>query len=211
MEKIKHSIPWILIISRLLSGCLFTYFSFFTPINPSIALIVGILFQIGFWGDILDGILARKWKVDSSFLRKSDSMADLFFWLGISIYLYKSYPIMTETMFFGFTTIGSIVLLEYIVCLVKFQKTPSAHAIIGKFWGILLFLFYTLVLFGLSPVIFGVIVFCIGIIARLDSLLIYLILKKWTHDIPSSYHAILINKNINFKRNSIFNSTEKVK
>lgn len=169
------------------------------------------LFHVGFWGDILDGILARKWKVDSTLLRKSDSLADTFFWLGIALFLYYTYPTMRFTMGFGFITIGIIVFLEYVLCLFKFQKTPSAHAIAGKFWGILLYLLFSFVLFGYSPTFFGIIVFTLGIFARLDSLLIYIILRKWTHDIPSFYHAILINKNINFNKISLFNSSEKPK
>lgn len=209
MLQLKHTIPWFLIFSRFLSGFVFIYFSIYQSTDSQLLLLISILFQIGFWGDILDGILARKWNVDSTLLRKSDSIADVLFWLGLTFYLIVRFPLMEATLLFGFISIGLIVLIEYLVCLLKFKKTPSAHALISKFWGILLFIFYTIVLSGFSPITFGVIVFCIGIVARLDSLLIYLILNKWTHDIPSCYHATLINKNIHFKKNSLFHSTEK--
>ena len=44
-----------------------------------------------------------------------------------------------------------------------------------------------------------------GILSHIDRILITLILPKWTHDIPSTYHAILIRKGIKFKKNIYFN------
>jgi len=45
----------------------------------------------------------------------------------------------------------------------------------------------------------------LGLVSHIDRILITLILPAWTHDVPSAYHAYLIRKGIDFKRNKLFN------
>jgi len=45
----------------------------------------------------------------------------------------------------------------------------------------------------------------LGFISHIERILITLLLPKWTHDIPSFYHAYLIRKGVGFKRNKLLN------
>jgi len=208
--KLLKSIPWFLLYSRLAIAILFLLVGFFkVEIYTTNYGWFLFLFCFGFIGDIFDGMIARKLKMDTSMLRKLDSIFDTFFWLGSALLLYIGQPELQNAIMFGFCTVFGIDLMEYAVSLIRFGKTPSPHNTLSKFFGLSLSIYFVLAFANVGPAWLAYIVFSFGIVARLDALAIYLILKKWTHDIPSSYHAGLINKGIPFKRNKMFHSERK--
>lgn len=209
MKNILHFVPWFLLYSRLATALFFTLLLLLEINSEVIQTVVLALFCFGFMGDIFDGIIARKLKMDTTKMRRLDSLFDSFFWVSVSILLYQFHPEIRTFMLFGIGGIIVFVLLEYLFCLIRFQKPPSAHNFLSKYFGLLLFVLYVLLFAGFYPIVFGVIVLIVGYIARLDSLLVYIILKKWTHDVPSCFHAKRINRGIEFKRNMLFHSSER--
>ncbi|MCH2225223.1 MAG: CDP-alcohol phosphatidyltransferase family protein [Crocinitomicaceae bacterium] len=165
------------------------------------------LFYFGFIGDVFDGIIARKLNMDTTMIRRLDSLFDSLFWLAATFLLYK-FSTSKDLILYGMGTIIFIILIEYLVCFCRFQKTPSSHNLISKFFGLSLFILYACLFTEIETPTLGIGIIIFGIIARIDSLIIYLILNKWTHDIPSSYHALLINNGKEFKRNKLFHSNE---
>lgn len=93
----------------------------------------------------------------------------------------------------------------YLISIMKFGKETCTHAYLSKMFGVtLLIAFTSLIGFNHAGIpFFTAIVF--GLISHVDRILIALILPKWTHDIPSFYHAYLIRNGIEFKRNKLFN------
>jgi CDP-diacylglycerol--glycerol-3-phosphate 3-phosphatidyltransferase len=55
-----------------------------------------------------------------------------------------------------------------------------------------------------STVLFSL-CFYIGIASRIEILAILLVLKEWTNDVPSIYHALQLRKGKAIKRNTLFN------
>ncbi len=93
----------------------------------------------------------------------------------------------------------------YVISLIKFKKETCTHAFLSKLWGItLLIAFTSLIGFNHTGIPFYSAVI-LGLISHIDVILIILILPKWTHDIPSAYHAYLIRKGIMFKENKYLN------
>ena len=93
----------------------------------------------------------------------------------------------------------------YVISFIKFKKQPCTHSFLSKLWGItLLVAFTSLIGFSHAGIPFAMAII-MGLISQLDIILIILILPKWTHDIPSAYHAYLIRKGIEFKRNEYLN------
>jgi CDP-diacylglycerol--glycerol-3-phosphate 3-phosphatidyltransferase len=45
----------------------------------------------------------------------------------------------------------------------------------------------------------------VGYLSHLDRILITLLIPKWTHDIPSTYHAWLLRQGKTFKKFKLFN------
>ena len=206
MNAFLKSIPWILLYSRLFISLLFAFFGIFQNLYFKNVVLCIVLFSFGFIGDIFDGIIARYLKMDTTKMRMLDSIFDTLFWLSASYLLFLHGGEIQHVLLSGISSVISLVFIEYLVCFLRFSRTPSSHNFISKFFGLFLFTFYFLAFIGMSPIIFGIAVFCLGFIARLDSLLIYLIVKEWTHDVPSSYHAYLIRNGKKFKRNKLFHS-----
>jgi CDP-diacylglycerol--glycerol-3-phosphate 3-phosphatidyltransferase len=93
----------------------------------------------------------------------------------------------------------------YLVSYLRFRKEVATHAIASKVWS--LFLFATLVqvmLTGDSGWIFQV-CFWGGLLTRLEILMILLLLKEWTNDVPSILHAVKLRQGKPIKRNKLFN------
>lgn len=75
----------------------------------------------------------------------------------------------------------------------------------SKLCGLSILVAFTFLIdFNYAGVPFYIAIF-LGLISHIDRILITLILPKWTHDIPSAYHAYLIRKGIPFKRDEYLN------
>ena len=91
------------------------------------------------------------------------------------------------------------------VCYLRFKKEIATHTIGAKFWT--LFVVATLIelmVTGDSGWLF-IITFWLGMLTRLEILLIIQVLPRWTNDVPSIYHAIQLRKGKEIKRNKLFN------
>lgn len=211
MQSNLRYIPWFLLYSRL--GTAF----FFAFVGTRENLYIGneswflFLFCFGFIGDILDGIVARYLKTDTAVMRRLDSLFDILFWLATTFLLFMNYDEIRTVILYGAVSVLSVVLVEYIICFFRFGKNPSAHNWLSKIFGASLFVFYTMIFLGFSPALFGIATFGIGLVARLDALTIYLVVKEWTHDVPSFYHAYLIREGRTFKKNRFFHSEHQIR
>jgi CDP-diacylglycerol--glycerol-3-phosphate 3-phosphatidyltransferase len=47
--------------------------------------------------------------------------------------------------------------------------------------------------------------FYVGMISRLEIIAILFLLRRWTNDVPSVYHAVLLRKGKEIKRHKLFN------
>lgn len=164
-----------------------------------------ILMYLGLFSDIFDGIIARKQNISTEKLRRLDSQVDLIFWLAIALATWIIFPVLIKTNRIGLLAIIIMEVLCYLISLIKFRKETCTHAFLSKMWGITLLISFTcLIGFNHAGIPFKIAV-VLGVISQMDVMAIILILPKWTHDIPSAYHAYLIRKNIPFKKNKLFN------
>ncbi|MBB2144333.1 CDP-alcohol phosphatidyltransferase family protein [Pedobacter sp. LMG 31464] len=198
------SIPYLLILFRFLLAPIIIFLSYVW--REEVTYIVLILMFLGLLSDIFDGIIARKMKIDTEKMRRLDSQTDLIFWLSISVSCYLIYPELIKENLIG---VLAIVLMEavcYGVSLIKFGKETCTHAFVSKMWGLTLLATFTCLLgFAYGGWMMKICII-LGLISQIDVILIILFLPKWTHDIPSFYHAILIRKGIEFKKSKYLNS-----
>ena len=199
----KKYIPISLIVFRLILAPTILLLVYYLRDKSRISVL--ILMYFGLISDILDGIIARRLHVSSSNLRRFDSQTDMIFWLSIGISTWILYPNLIQCNLISISIILILEVLCYIISIIKFRKETCTHAFLSKMWGLTLLLAFTSLL-GFNhagfPFILAII---LGVISHIDRILITLILPSWTHDIPSFYHAYLIRKGLNFKRNSLFN------
>lgn len=197
------NIPVSLIIFRLLLAPIILALAYFKE-NDAKIIIVALMY-LGLISDILDGIIARKQNISTTKLRRMDSQTDMIFWLSIGFATWLLYPkLISENATVIWTIIGMEISC-YVISLIKFKKETCTHAFLSKLWGItLLIAFTSLIGFNHAGIPFKIAII-MGLISHIDRILITLILPKWNHDIPSAYHAYLIRKGINIKRNKYLN------
>jgi len=196
-------IPFLLIYSRILIAFAIAIIAFFPNENTSIWIVS--LMTLGLLTDIFDGIIARKLNVASKKLRVWDSNVDQFFWLvviGVIFYLNLDF---VKQNFYWIVSIFILEFLAYIVSIFKFKKTIATHSILAKIWTLTLLAF--LIDLEINTTSFFPYWICIilGIISRVEIILIILKLKKWTTDVPSILVVNKINKGLKFKKFKLFN------
>lgn len=198
------TVPIALIIFRLLLAPIILLLAYYYGNQSNIMIVV--LMYLGLLSDIFDGIIARKQGLSTEKLRRLDSQVDLVFWLSIGIATWILFPELIKTHRFAIISIIVLEALCYTISFIKFKKETCTHAFLSKLWGISLLIAFTSIIgFGHAGIPFKIAII-LGIISQLDVVLILLILKNWTHDIPSAYHAYLIRNHIPFKKNRFLNS-----
>jgi CDP-diacylglycerol--glycerol-3-phosphate 3-phosphatidyltransferase len=197
-------IPFLLIYSRILIGLLIGLIAIYKINNHAFWIV--FLMSIGLITDIFDGIIARNLNVSSEKLRIWDSNVDQFFWL---ITIFSIFYLNIDFVIENSIWIGTIVLLEiscYLISYWKFKKTIATHSILAKFWTLTLLGFLIdLTLNGTSNIPFIICIF-LGIISRVEIILIIKKLNNWTADVPSIFVVSKINQGISIKKNTLFNS-----
>lgn len=197
------TIPYFLILFRFLLAPIILLLAYF--VGDSSRIVIVVLMYLGLISDILDGIIARKQNISSQKLRRLDSQTDMVFWLSIGFATWFLFPQLISDNLYVIIAILAMEVACYLISLIKFKRETCTHAFLSKLWGItLLIAFTSLIGFNHAGIPFSLAII-MGVVSHIDRILITLILPKWTHDIPSAYHAYLIRKGVPFKRNKLLN------
>jgi len=154
----------------------------------------GICLVIAFLSDVFDGIIARRLGIATATLRRLDSLADTVFYAGA---LYAAWHLHPQALLDHQAALVLLVVLEiarYLFDLRKFGREASYHMWSSKLWGVALFAgFFSLLALGRTG---GAVTAAIwlGIVADLEGLAISVVLKQWTHDVPSLVHAMRLRR-----------------
>ncbi len=196
-------LPITLIYSRVVIGAGILLLAIFHPVHFQSIIIA--LIAIGLLTDIFDGIIARQLKISTTKLRRMDSNVDMVFWISIAI---ASYIINPAFYWRICPQIIILVLLEaacYLFCFIRFKKEVATHAWSAKLWALLLFATLIQIVAGGTPAVIFNICFYVGVLSRLEIIAMLMVIKKWTNDIPTLYHAFKIRKDKPIKRYKLFN------
>lgn len=201
--NIKYLVPKVLIYSRLAIGFIVILLSICNVKHYSVITVV--LFSIGLLTDIFDGIIARQLNVSTQHLRRLDSSVDQIFFVSIALatfiqspnFFYKNY--LQLILLLGFEA------LAYAICFIKFKKEIATHTISSKLWTLILFATLAQIIITNKSTVLFQCCFYLGLITRLEIIVIILTIKKWTSDVPSFYHAILLRQGKEIKRHKLFN------
>jgi phosphatidylglycerophosphate synthase len=143
---------------------------------------------VAFLSDIYDGVLARRFGVATSALRRFDSITDTVFYVAVTWAAWLIYPNAISSNLVGIAVLIWLEVIRYMYDLMKFGREASYHMWSAKLSGITLFAaFLALLGFG-TPVLVPVAI-AVGIIADLEGLAASMILREWTHDVPCVFHA----------------------
>lgn len=192
-----------LIYTRLIIGLVLVFLSYLRVSNYQVIAIV--LFSIGLLTDIFDGIIARKLNVSNQNLRRLDSTIDQIFFVSVLVATFIQCPNFFDQNSLQLLLLVGIEALTYIVCFLKFKKEIATHAIASKIWTLILFSVLIQIMVSCDSKLLFQICFYTGIVTRLEIIGIIVLLRNWTNDVPSIYHAWLLRNGRTIKRNKLFN------
>ena len=199
----KLHIPYYFIAFRFLLIPVIGILGYFY--GDSLRYLVLALMYLGLLSDIFDGIIARNLGVQTATMRRLDSQVDMLFWLTIGFYSYWIHPEIINEHINLVRGVLAMEVICYVMSFVKFGKESAFHPLLSKTWGLSLLAAFTGILgFAYGGFTFKLAVF-LGVISHVDRLLITWILPKWTHDVPSSYHAWKIRQGKKIRRHKLFN------
>lgn len=171
--EIPLNIPNILSLYRLVSFPAVLYFTLTGQEN-----IFVVLLCINLVTDILDGLIARVFKLQTEIGAKLDSLADLGTYLlaFLGIYLFKAAEFAPYIISFSIF-IGLFILCN-LMSLIKFGRFPSLHLYSWKIGGYIQgFFFFTLFVFDFyEPFYYFMITW--GILSYLEHLIIQFLIQE---------------------------------
>ena len=98
-----------------------------------------VCYTIAGMTDVLDGFIARKFKVESPLGARLDSLGDLFFYLVLTSYLIVVHSAAIAPYWIPIGLLVAIRLGNLAWGLFKFRKATSIHTIANKVSGLLIF------------------------------------------------------------------------
>ena len=196
-------VPLLLIYSRLLVGGLIVLLSLWHP--PYFRIIIISLITYGLLSDIFDGIIARRLGVSNEKMRRLDSGIDMAFWFMVLAGTYIIAPGFFKSNALPIFTVIVLEALTYCISFLRFRKEVATHAILSKIWVLTIFATLLQVIATGNSIWLFRICYYIGIITRMEIVLILLVIRQWTNDVPSVYHAVKIRRGKEIKRSKWLN------
>ncbi len=133
MNNPIHYIPNILSVSRIIASVLFLFFFDNLKVFIPLYLFAGI-------SDILDGFLARRFKVESSLGARLDSIGDTFFFIILLAYFFITQQDIMLAYIIPIIIIVVTKLSSILTGFIKFHKLTMLHTIANKATGLLMYL-----------------------------------------------------------------------
>ena len=139
--------------------------------------------------DVLDGMLAERWRVNTEDHYRWDSRADLFFYGCVLVAAVLRHPAAFERRWVVLTVLLLAELAHHCAAAAKYGRTASYHSLLSKIWGFLMAAAMSgLISFGLDNWLLDV-TFVWGVLCNLQGLSMTLMLPKWHENVQTLFHA----------------------
>jgi phosphatidylglycerophosphate synthase len=146
--------------------------------------------------DVADGVLARRWRVDTENLRRWDTRADTFFYACVLVVALLLFPGALARRWLLICGLITAEVLHHAFAAAKYGRHASYHSILSKIWGLLMAAAMIALLgFGVDNWFLDFAV-AWGILCNLQGLAMSLLLPTWQRDVPSLFHAWRLRNNI---------------
>jgi len=144
---------------------------------------------LAFASDYFDGVLARRFGVDSALVRRFDSATDTVFFLCAAWSAWLLHADLLRPFLGLAAAVAALEVARYLFDFAKFRREAAYHAWSAKVWGLSLFV-ALVALMGFGQATPWVpLTLAVGIVADAEGLAMSLVLPVWTHDVKSVWHA----------------------
>lgn len=145
-----------------------------------------LLYVTGGVSDILDGYIARKYKLTSEYGALLDSIGDFIFIL-VLLYLLYPYVRLSQLLTIWIVVICIIRFGSIFVALLRFHTVAFLHTYLNKAMGLLLFCFpIFFVCFGIQ--LTSIILCSVATLSAVEELVIHIKAKELNRNIISIFH-----------------------
>jgi phosphatidylglycerophosphate synthase len=139
--------------------------------------------------DHFDGVLARRFAVDTAAVRRFDSATDTVFFLCAGWAAWRLHASLLRPWLGMALVVVALEIARYLFDAVKFRREAAYHAWSAKAWGLSLFAALVALLgFGSATPLVPV-ALALGIVADAEGLAISVVLPVWTYDVKSIAQA----------------------
>lgn len=182
MKFILRNIPNILSGWRLLSFPVLIYFIFTDNRSAFI-----LLLSINLITDILDGLIARIFKLQTNFGARLDSLADMGTYIAaFTAFIVLEWPFVSSKAV-AFSVLIIMWILPQLISIIRFRKPPHFHLWSNKFAGYVQGIFiFTYFNWGNSEIYFWI-MWNISILAFLEELIVAVRIPKLRSDLKGIY------------------------
>lgn len=153
-----------------------------------------ILFSVLYFycglSDIVDGYIARRWKAESAIGAKLDSLGDFIFYILVTVMFFTQTEVMKESsVLWLVVSVFIIKLLNAVITKIKFRQWNIMHTLGNKLSGLLIYFMLPLyILLPHTPIIVGIIIVSIALLATVEETFILFISKQYNPNQKSIYN-----------------------
>ncbi len=188
----KLRLPAFLIFVRFALGPAMIFLGLFSPHGALLVACIGLALLT----DIFDGVLARRWQLDTEILRRWDTRADTFFYICVLFVAMLRYPTTFEHRWILLVCLGVAEAAQHIFAAIKYGRHASYHSVLSKIWGLMMATaMCTLLGFGLDNWFLDL-TLAWGVLCNLQGLAMSLMLPTWHKDVPTLFHAVRIRRDV---------------
>jgi cardiolipin synthase (CMP-forming) len=182
MKFILRNIPNILSGWRLLSFPVLIYLIFTGNRSAFI-----LLLSINLITDILDGLIARIFKLQTNFGARLDSLADMGTYIAaFTAFIVLEWPFVSSKAV-AFSVLIIMWILPQLISIIRFRKPPHFHLWSNKFAGYIQGIFiFTYFNWGNSEIYFWI-MWSISILAFMEELIVAVRIPKLRSDLKGIY------------------------
>jgi phosphatidylglycerophosphate synthase len=186
----RRAIPWAMAGARAALGPLLAIAAHFAHPQPWL----GAMILAGFLSDVFDGIIARRWGVESDGLRVADSAVDTLLYVGVLVAMVERHP---EALWQRAWLLGALLGLEVTRMAFdwgKFRRMASYHSYASKAWGIVLAAAAIAALCFDGGFWILTLALAWGVLCDLEGLAMSVLLPEWTCDVKTLGRAIILRR-----------------
>lgn len=151
---------------------------------PAVAVVLA-----AFGSDYFDGVLARRFRVDSALVRRFDSATDTVFFLCAAWSAWLLHADLVRPFLWLAAAVVALEVTRYVYDFAKFRREAAYHAWSAKAWGLSLFAAFVALMGFRQATPWVPLTLALGIVADTEGLAISIVLPAWTHDVKSVCHA----------------------
>jgi phosphatidylglycerophosphate synthase len=189
-DRWKLRLPVFLIAVRFALGPGMMVLGVFSPRGGLLVTCIGLALL----SDVFDGVLARRWHLDTETLRRWDTRADTFFYICVLIVAMLRYPAAFERRWILLAGLATVEAAQHIFAALKYGRHASYHSVLSKIWGLIMATAMCALLgFGLDNWFLDL-TLAWGILCNLQGPAMSLMLPKWHKDVPTLFHAARIRR-----------------